>query len=96
MIKKRQVYDPEFKREAVRLAQQRGVPTIAADLGLRANTLYRWKQEFQQDSVEAFPGCGHLKAEEEELRRLRRELELVKQEREILKKALVIFSQVQP
>jgi transposase len=96
MIKKRQVYDPEFKREAVRLAQQRGVPAIAADLGLRANTLYRWKQEFQQDGVEAFVGCGHLKAEEEELRQLRRELELVKQEREILKKALVIFSQVQP
>lgn len=87
-------YDPEFKREAVRLVLQEGIPLarVARDLGINENMLHRWKSQFLDDPANAFPGKGHLKPEEEELRRLRRELDDVKQERDILKKALAIFS----
>ena len=87
-------YDPEFKREAVRLVLEEGIPLarVARDLGINENMLRRWKSQFLDDSVNVFPGKGHLKPDDEELRRLRRELDDVKQERDILKKALAIFS----
>ena len=98
MTSKRKVYTAEFKREAVELSQQPDtkVSQIAQDLGVHVNTLYRWRQEFKRDGVQAFPGNGRLKADDEELRRLKRELAVVKQERDILKKAISIFSQQKP
>jgi transposase len=54
--------------------------------------LRRWRQEYDEDILHAFPGMGHLKPHEEEMRRLKRELEDIKEERDILKKALAIFS----
>ncbi len=50
------------------------------------------RKELTEHGSEAFPGSGHQTAQEEEVRRLKRELEIVKQERDILKKALGIFS----
>jgi transposase len=50
------------------------------------------RKELTEHSSEAFPGSGHQTAQEEEVRRLKRELDIVKQERDILKKALGIFS----
>ena len=87
-------YDPEFKREAVRLVLEEGIPLarVARDLGINENMLRRWKSQFLDDPVNVFPGKGHLKPPDEELRRLRRELDDVTQERDILKKALAIFS----
>ena len=87
-------YDPEFKREAVRLVLEEGIPLarVARDLGVNENMLRRWKSQFLDDPVNVFPGKGHLKPPDEELRRLRRELDDVTQERDILKKALAIFS----
>ena len=87
-------YDPEFKREAVRLVLEGDIPLarVARDLGINENMLHRWKSQYLTDSIDAFPGKGHLKPEDEELRCLRRELDDVKQERDILKKALAIFS----
>jgi transposase len=55
--------------------------------------LKQWKRRATEDGKQAFPGHGNLKAEEAELRRLRREVEILRQERDILKKAMVIFSQ---
>ncbi len=84
----------EFKLEAVKLVTERGLPRtqVARDLGLDVGTLRRWIAEFEADSARAFPGQGH--ARDEEVTRLRRENELLRQERDILKKALGIFSRM--
>jgi transposase len=70
----------------------RTVVDVAHELGISANSLYRWKREFSRDAGEAFPGKGRLGPQEEELRRLRRELAEAKEDSEILKKALEFFS----
>lgn len=87
-------YSREFKQEAVQLVNESGksVVEIGADLGVSPKTLYRWRQELARDGEQAFPGKGHLKADDEYVRRLERELKLVTQERDILKKAVAIFS----
>ncbi len=95
MTRRRQTISAEFKREAVELSQapDKSVREIAEDLGIHPNTLYRWRHELKRDGAQAFPGNGRLKADDEEVRRLKRELAVVKQERDILKKAISIFSQ---
>jgi transposase len=52
--------------------------------------LRRWKRQLEEDSVEAFPGKGKLKSDEEQLRRLQRELARVKEERDILRNSLAL------
>lgn len=96
VIKKRRVYDQEFKREAVRLVVERGkkASIVAFDLGIKENLLYRWIRQSSEDPENSFPGKGHLKPEDEEIRKLQRELADVKEERDILKKAVAIFSKV--
>jgi transposase len=90
----RRRFDAEFKREAVRLIGSGGrkASEVARDLGISENLLYRWKQQFTSDPAHAFPGKGHLRPEDEELRRLKKQLADVTEERDILKKALAIFS----
>lgn len=90
----RRVYDQEFKREAVRLVIEGKAPAskIADDLGLNVNILYRWVSQFRDDPQNSFPGKGKLKPEDGEIRKLKRELADVKEERDILKKAVAIFS----
>jgi transposase len=97
MDQKRRKYDAEFKRQAVRLMQESGksVNEIAADLGVTSKMLYRWRQALEQGGEQAFLGNGRLKPEDEYVRRLERELEIARQERDILKKAIAIFSQGQ-
>jgi transposase len=70
----------------------RSIASIARDLGIHPNVLYKWRDQLLSDPDQAFPGKGKLKAEDEELRKLRRENELLKEERDILKKALAVFS----
>lgn len=87
-------YTREFKLEAVRLSEdpEQTAAEVARALGISPKILYRWRQAFKADGQEAFPGHGKLPESEEEVRRLRRELERVTQERDILKKAIAIFS----
>ncbi len=89
MQKVQKTYTPEFKREAVRLAQTSGKPIthIARDLGISDTSIHQWRKELTEQGPDAFPGSGHQTAQEEEVRRLKRELEIVKQERDILKKS---------
>ena len=91
---KRKQYSSEFKREAVRLVTEVGlsIAQVARDLGLNDNMIGRWKKEAEANGKRAFPGQGH--PQDEELSRLRRENEVLRQEREVLKKAISIFSQV--
>ena len=90
----RRQFDSEFKREAVRLSQQPGrtMASVARDLGISETNLWRWRKKLAESGDSAFPGTGHVSKEEEELRRLRRELVDVTEERDILKKALAVFS----
>jgi transposase len=90
----RRGYDRDFKEGAVRLVLDggRSVRSVARDLGIHENMLHRWKAEYLEDREHAFPGKGHMKPHEEELMRLRKKLADVEEEREILKKALAIFS----
>jgi len=97
MQKGQKTYTAEFKREAVQLAQTSGKPItqIARELGISDTSIHQWRKELTEHGLEAFPGSGHQTAQEEELRRLKRELERTQKERDILKKALAIFSQNQ-
>ena len=90
----RRKFDKQFKLDALRLLARGDKPlhVLARDLGIHPNLLYKWREQFKADSKDAFPGKGKLKPEDEELRRLRRELETVTAERDILKKALAMFS----
>lgn len=91
----RRVYTAEFKQEAVQLAKTSGKPMaeIERELGLSQGLLKHWVRHAAADGNAAFPGHGRLKPEDEELRRLRRENEILRQERDILKKVVAIFSQ---
>ena len=90
-------YTREFKLEAVRLALQgeRPMKETAQELGVHPNILYKWVREHKAEPVMAFPGKGRLKADEEEIAGLKRDYERVKMERDILKKAMAIFTQAQ-
>ncbi len=94
MTNKRRVYSAEFKRDALDLWQHsdRSARQVEQELGLTAGILAKWKQKLKQDGAEAFPGHGKLKSSDEQVRRLERELAIVKQERDILKKTVGIFS----
>jgi transposase len=89
-----QTYDKTFKQEAVRLVQTSGKSQrqVAEDLGVAMSTLSRWCCELAANGERAFVGSGNLQPEAEEMRRLRRENDILRQERDILKKALAIFS----
>lgn len=93
---KRRKYSPEFKREAVALAQQPGVSCrqIALDIGVNPNLLNRWKREAEQAKDQAFKGQGTPR--DEEVARLKRELAKVKKERDFLREAATFFAKELP
>jgi transposase len=70
------------------------VARAARDLGVAESALWRWKKQLEEDPGGAFPGKGKLKPQDEEVRLLRRENALLRQELDILKKAVGIFSRV--
>jgi transposase len=87
----RRKFSKEFKVEAVRLIQDRGVSVsqAARDLDVGETVLRRWVRELTADPVDAFPGLGKMKPEQEEIARLQKEVAKLKMERDILKKAAV-------
>jgi transposase len=90
----RRKYTREFKIEAVRLAENsdKSMVDLAQELGIHQNTLYKWRRQLLAEGQEAFPGQGNRKASDAEMLQLRRELKQAREERDILKKALVFFS----
>ena len=91
----RKHYTREFKFEALELWRTSGkrAAQIERDLGIHQGQLYAWKRQFAKHGSDAFPGHGHLSEPEAELRRLQRENAVLRQERDILKKAIAIFSE---
>jgi len=94
MSRKRKTYSGEFKRETLRLVETSdlSIAQIERDLGLPKGIVHHWKRQLAEDGEEAFPGKGQLKSEDELIRQLKRENEILRQERDILKKAVAIFS----
>lgn len=90
----RKVYSREFKLEAIELARTRGKShnQIERELGIGQGLISKWKRQLNSDGGKAFPGSGRMAEDEEELRRLKRELERVTAERDILKKVLSLYA----
>jgi len=87
---KKKRFDRDFKISAVKMVTQGGhkATEVARSLGIHPNQLYNWKRKFSDNGEKAFPGKGHLT----EISALRKQLREVEMERDILKKAVGIFS----
>ncbi len=89
---KRKQYTEEFKREAVRLLVTRGersASDVAKGLGVAESMIYQWRKLFSDVEITARNGRGESK--DEELSRLRREVTVLRKEREVLKKSIMFF-----
>ncbi len=87
---KKKRFDRDFKISAVKMVTLEGhtASEVARSLGIHPNQLYSWKKKFSDNGEKAFPGKGHLT----EISSLRKQLREVEMERDILKKAVGIFS----
>jgi transposase len=98
MAEPKRKFTPEFKLEAVRLASagDKTLTQVARELGILPNQLRNWRRQIEgregQSVADLFPGNGRLPSQEEELRRLRREVESLRQERDFLKKTARYFA----
>ena len=88
----RRKYNKQFKIDAVNLLKSSGktASEIACDLGIRPEILSRWRRESEQEKIRVFPGHGNPR--DEEIVRLKKENAELRMERDILKKAMAIFS----
>jgi transposase len=93
---KRKQYTKEFKLEAVGLANEpdQSFLQVSKNLGISTSALHRWARELGAQGTVAFPGHGKagLTAEQAEIKRLQRELDIARQERDVLKKAVAFFA----
>ena len=94
MSKTRKTYTAEFKLQAVRMVadQHLAVAEVARRIGVTEGRLHDWLKAYRASGVEAFPGHGRLSPQDEELHRLRAEVQRLKAERDILKKAAAYFA----
>ena len=94
--RKRQVFSPEFKREAVALLGkgEKDVAQLARELGVKRSHLYRWKDELEAYGHKAFPGQGkrNPQTSTDETVKLRAQNRRLQEENEILKKAAIYFA----
>jgi len=97
MLVKRKTYDKEFKLSTVKMIIEGGmsVRQVSRDLGINENSLHKWKRTYLEDQRNAFPGKGNMKPEEEEIRKLKKQLARVTMERDILKKTIGFFTKDQ-
>ena len=91
MGKTKPPYPPEFRSEAIRLVRSSGLTQsqVSRDLGVSTFTLRNW---LRQTEIDAGEREGLTTDEREELRRLRKENRVLREEREILKKAAAFFA----
>jgi transposase len=94
MPSKRRKYTQEFKLEAVKMVTEHGLTAKQAseDLGIDRSLISNWRRTFEAEGTLTALGGGRGSSQDEELRRLRRQLSVARQERDILKKALAYFA----
>jgi transposase len=95
MKEERKIYDPAFKIKAVELSNERNnITELARELGIRVSMLYKWRADYDKYGQGSFPGKGNLKLtpEQEKIHELEKKLRDAELERDILKKAIGIFS----
>lgn len=87
-------YDKEFKLHAVKQVIEAGKPAVqvARELDIANQTLCKWVQKYKEDQNEPFVGSGNLRSEDKALKELEKQLRDLKEENEILKKAMSIFA----
>ena len=87
-------FDPEFKKDVAQLhiSGTRTCASLAEELGIHQNTVYKWVQQYAADPEQAFPGSGKLKPDEEEMRKAQRRIKELENEVAILKQAAVYFA----
>ena len=93
----RRHFTTEHKKNAVKLVTEKGLPvsTVARDLDIHPQLLHQWRKKYYQKGESAFVGKGNPKLEDAELKKLQKKLAEVEEERDILKKALAVFSRQQ-
>ena len=96
-MKRHEPYTQVYKLEAIQLAQTQGTTKTPDNLGLNVNMLGRWKREYEIQTAQGKPfftgsGIEALTDQEKEIKQLRKELEVARQERDILKKAVAFFA----
>jgi transposase len=95
-VQNRRKYDSDFKRNAVVLSEESGrtVSEVAENLGINSDLIYRWRRQMRKNGELAFPGHGKMSLTEDQkrIRELEKKLKDTEMERDILKKAMAIFS----
>lgn len=96
-MKRRKQYTEEFKREVLRMAAntEKPIGELEKDLGLSQGLIRQWKHRYHTDEQTTTLQPSSEREAEAEIRRLKRELEIARQERDILKKAIQVFSREQ-
>lgn len=79
-------YSAEFKIEAVKRLEKTGehLSKVAKELGVAPTTMNGWVKKYKESPETPFPGSGHLKPEDERLRKLEKEIRELKEENDIL------------
>lgn len=93
-MKKKRIYDRTFKENAVKLSYQReDIKALAIELGITSKLLYSWRSAYRDKGSESFPGRGNVgvSAEAKQQVQFKKEVERLRKENEILKKALGII-----
>jgi transposase len=87
-------YDAGFKKEIAKLylEGQRTAQSLSDEIGVHANTIYKWSEQYKTDPEHSFPGSGNMKPDEAEAAKLKRRVKELEEEVEILKKAAAYFA----
>ena len=90
----RKGFTPEYKEEIIKLVTERKkkISEVARDIGVTSPSIRRWIAQYSEYGKDAFPGKGNLRAEDDRIRKLMRDNIDLKEENDILKKAMAIFS----